>query len=98
MMSGYRHVAVMVKDKSTACFNEALAHVIDFYNLHGHAVKKIRFDAKSTKNVLETVQFVETNRIQVDPPPSSFSQPELLEGCCRILGSYCESHHWLLQR
>ena len=114
----------MVKDKSSACFNEALAHVIDFYNLHGHVVKKIRFDAGSTENALETVQFLETNRIQVDPAAvkSQFQNPverevqTLNKGvaallidqsslgpsfcglCCRILGSYYESHHWLLQR
>ena len=41
--------------------------MIDFYNLHGHVVKKIRFYAGSTENALETVQFLETNRIQVDP-------------------------------
>ena len=75
-MSGYRHV-VMVKDKSSACFNEALAHVIDLYNLHGHVVKKIRFDAGSTENALETVQFLETNHIQVDPAAvKSQFQPE----------------------
>jgi len=68
---------VMVKDKSSACFNEALAHVIDFYNLHGHVFKKIRFDAGSTENALETVQFLETNRIQVDPAAvkSQFQNP-----------------------
>ena len=41
--------------------------MIDFYNLHGYVVKKIRFDAGSTENALETVQFLEINRIQVDP-------------------------------
>jgi len=124
LMNGYRHV-VMVKDKSSACFNEVLAHVIDFYNLHGHVVKKTRFDVGSTENALETVQFLETNRIQVDPAAvksqfqnpverevqtlnkgvrrcfayrSVFSWSEFLGLCCRILGSYCESHHWLLQR
>ena len=52
--------------------------MIDFYNLHGHVVKKIRFDAGSTENaLLETVQFLETNRIQVDPAAvkSQFQNP-----------------------
>ena len=66
LMSGYRHV-VMVKTKTAAAFNEALAHVVDFYNLHGHVVKKIRFDAGSTENAEETVTFLQANRIQVDP-------------------------------
>jgi hypothetical protein len=57
----------MVKTKTAAAFNEALAHVVDFYNLHGHVVKKIRFDAGSTENAEETVTFLQANRIQVDP-------------------------------
>jgi len=54
-----------------------VAHVIDFYNLHGHVVKKIRFDAGSTENAFEIVQFLETNRIQFDPDAvkSQFQNP-----------------------
>jgi hypothetical protein len=39
LMSGYRH-AIMVTEKSGATFNKALAHVIDFYNLHGHVPRQ----------------------------------------------------------
>jgi hypothetical protein len=76
LMSGYRH-AIMVTEKSGATFNEALAHVIDFYNLHGHVVKKIRFDAGSTENSAETVDFLQVNRIGVDPaaPKCQYQNP-----------------------
>jgi hypothetical protein len=76
LMSGYRH-AIMVTEKSGATFNEALAHVIDFYNLHGHVVKKIRFDAGSTENSAETVDFLQLNRIGVDPaaPKCQYQNP-----------------------
>jgi hypothetical protein len=67
----------MVTEKSSATFNEALAHVIDFYNLHGHVVKKIRFDAGSTENSAETVDFLQVNRIGVDPaaPKCQYQSP-----------------------
>ena len=63
----------MVTEKSGATFNETLAHVIDFYNLRGHVVKKIRFDAGCTENSAETVKFLQSNRIGVDPA-----------GCCEV--------------
>ena len=67
LYSGYRH-AVMTRDKSSASFEEALSYVINFYNLHGHVVKKIRFDAGT---------FLSSNRIDVDPAAvkSQFQNP-----------------------
>ena len=66
LYSGYRH-AVMTKDKSSASFEEALSYVIDFYNLHGHVVKNIRFDDGSTENSLSSATFLSSNRIDVGP-------------------------------
>ena len=57
----------MTKDKSSASVEEALIYVIDFYNLHSHVVKKIRFDAGSTENSLSSATFLSSNRIDVDP-------------------------------
>ena len=66
LYSGYRH-AVMIKDKSSASFEETLSYVIDFYNLHGHLVKKIRFDVGATDNSFSSATFFSNNRIDVDP-------------------------------
>lgn len=76
LRSAYRHV-VMVRDKTAATFNEALAYVIDFYNLHGHTVTKVRFDAGSTENSQSSADFLATNRIGVDPaaPDCQFQNP-----------------------
>jgi hypothetical protein len=76
LYSGYRH-AIMTKDKSSASFEEALSYVIDFYNLHGHVVKKIRFDAGSTENSLSSATFLASNRIDIDPAAvkSQFQNP-----------------------
>jgi len=67
----------MVKDKTADTFNEALAHVVDFYNLYGHVVKKIRFDAGSTENSNSSAAFLLQHRIEVDPaaPESQFQNP-----------------------
>ena len=77
LYSGYRH-AVMTKDKSSASFEETLSYVIDFYNLHGHVAKKIRFDVGSTDNSLSSAtSFLSNNRIDVDPAAvkSQFQNP-----------------------
>ena len=76
LYSGYRH-AVMTKDKSSASFEETLSYVIDFYNLLGHLVKKIRFDVGSTDNSLSSATFLSNNRIDVDPAAvkSQFQNP-----------------------
>jgi hypothetical protein len=67
----------MTKDKSSASFEEALSYVVDFYNLHGHVVKKVRFDAGSTENSLSSAIFLASNRIDIDPAAvkSQFQNP-----------------------
>ena len=67
----------MTKDKSSASFEEALSYVIDFYNLHSHVVKKVRFDAGSTENSLSSATFLASNRIDIDPAAvkSQFQNP-----------------------
>jgi hypothetical protein len=76
LYSAYRHT-IMVKDKTAETFNEVLAHVVDFYNLHGHVVKKLRFDAGSTENSRSSADFLSQHRIQTDPaaPDSQFQNP-----------------------
>jgi len=76
LYSAYRHV-IMTTDKTAETFNEAVAHVVDFYNIHGHVVKKFRFDAGSTENSQTSAGFFAQHRIEVDPaaPESQFQNP-----------------------
>ena len=64
--TGYRH-GIMTKDKSAKTFIEALSHVIDFYNRHGHRVDKLRMDAGSTENSAAVTEFCNEHNIELDP-------------------------------
>ena len=64
--TGCRH-GIMTKDKSAATFIEALSHVIDFYNRHGHRVDKLRMDAGSTENSAAVFEFCNEHNIELDP-------------------------------
>jgi hypothetical protein len=66
MATGYKH-AILTRDKSSAAFQQAITHVVAFYNLHGHRVTKLRCDAGSTENAAETVQFLREYDIDIDP-------------------------------
>ena len=49
LCSGYRH-AIMTDSKSEDALRICLDHVINFYESHGHVVRKFRFDAGSTES------------------------------------------------
>ena len=45
LYSGFRH-SVMVNDKTKESFQEAISHVVNFYNSYGHRVELLRMDAR----------------------------------------------------
>jgi hypothetical protein len=49
LCTGYRH-SIMTDTKSEESLRICLTHVINFYELHGHVVRKFRFDAGSTES------------------------------------------------
>jgi len=57
----------MVKDKTKETFQEALSHVIDFYNANGHRVDIMRMDADSTENADDVTVFMEDHHITPEP-------------------------------
>ena len=66
LYSGFRH-SVMVKDKTKESFQEAISHVVDFYNSYGHRVELLRMDAGSTENAADVIAFLLEHSIHVDP-------------------------------
>ena len=69
----------MTKDKSGNTFIEAISHVIDFYNSHGHRVDKIRMDAGSTENATDVIAFLKEHNIEVDPAAPDEQQQNPVE-------------------
>ena len=57
----------MVKDKTKESFQEAISHVVDFYNSYGHRVELLRMDAGSTENAADVIAFLLEHSIHVDP-------------------------------
>ena len=66
LFSGFRH-GIMVKDKTKETFQEALSHVIDFYNANGHRVDVMRMDAGSTENADDVTVFMIDHGITPEP-------------------------------
>jgi hypothetical protein len=66
LFSGFRH-GIMVKDKTKETFQEALSHVIDFYNANGHRVDVMRMDAGSTENADDVTAFMVEHGITPEP-------------------------------
>jgi hypothetical protein len=66
LFSGFRH-GIMVKDKTKETFQEALSHVIDFYNANGHRVDVMRMDAGSTENADDVTVFMVDHGITPEP-------------------------------
>jgi hypothetical protein len=58
--------AIPTRDKTAETYRATLALVIDFYQTHGHRVLKIRSDAGSTENALESTEFLSQFNIITD--------------------------------
>ena len=78
LKSSYRH-SIMTKSKSAAALIEALSHAIDFYNLHGHRVDKVRFDAGSTENSADVEAFLLEHNIITDSSAADEQQQNPVE-------------------
>ena len=63
--SAYLH-AIPTRDKTAATYRATLALAIDFYQTHGHRVLKIRSDAGSAENALESAEFLSQFNIITD--------------------------------
>jgi len=64
--TAYRH-GIMTRSKAADSLIEALSHAIDFYNLHGHRVDKVRFDAGSVEDSEKVITFLLAHNIEIDP-------------------------------
>ncbi len=74
--TGFRHI-FLVKDKSSKTLKMCINEILDYYNIHGHVVRKFRFDAGSTENSKEIIKHLHEQKIQTDPAAknSQFQNP-----------------------